>query len=1027
MKNKIIHMLFFVLFLFALNGCDFFSNTTSIEVTSNTDEITQLPSYYITFNSNGGETISDITGISFGSTIDLPIPERTGYIFKGWYLGESINAEHIYNTTPIVENMTLYARWALETYTVKFYCENSLIYVEYVDYGSSANAPIPTFKEGYSFIEWDKSFVEVCEDMSIYAQYQINYYDISFDPNGGTYVNDIDNIQYNTSTELPVPKREGYDFLGWISDDIVYNSHSKIKSNLYLVARWAETAYLEFEFNSEKLTYDVSGYYGTQEHVIIPETYKGYNVTNIQNSVFCEKQNIVSIFIPKTLESIDDYAITLNDNIEEIIVDPENRYFESIEGLLYSEDLSSLYVYPAQKTDDTFIFPDELIKAMDCVFYSNTYLKHIYMHKDVSYYGENWFMHTLSLESITVDLDNPNFTSIDGVLFNKDLSIILQYPANKSGIHYDIPATVEIISENAFRSNINLQTVNIPEGVIEIKSFSFHYANLLCFELPDSLTTIGYSAFGYNPNIISLTLPKNVFSIDRHAFEKNYSLVEILVDEENQYFSSIDGILYNYDKTLLHTYPNGKKGELYLIPNSVVEVKPGAIFDNSYLKYIYIPNSVLYIPTNAFCGGRLTILTEFFEPQENWSIAWNSRLHLDLENIDSTSDLDLYPVIYNISEIGTYEDFNYFLKPDRTVAIIGQNIDSLNTNLVIPETINSYPVNEIRPYAFYNIQTVSTIDVPDTIDIIGEYAFADSNITVNLVDYEVQPGWLDYWDHNVNINWGDEIRTITFDSNGGDAVEPMNVIFGTEITELPVPTRVGYTFVGWYLNEIEINPPFTYDTHEDYTFYAEWIDAIDNGEFLYRVQTDDTVIIVGISESNVNTAIVIPNTIDTYPVTVIGKRAFEDNTDITSITIPASVIEIEYNAFKGMSWLETVTFEAGSNLEIIGDYAFKSCSSLTSIDIPEGVVEIGAYAFSYVYTLNTITLPSTLTTIGNNAFEETWSLSSITIPLAVTNMSSNVFLGSSVPEINCECSFLQHQEWEWAVDWNPDLITVNWG
>ena len=207
----------------------------------------------------------------------------------------------------------------------------------------------------------------------------------------------------------------------------------------------------------------------------------------------------------------------------------------------------------------------------------------------------------------------------------------------------------------------------------------------------------------------------------------------------------------------------------------------------------------------------------------------------------------------------------------------------------------------------------------------------------------------------------------------------------------------------------------------------DYVDILDNGEFLYRVQTDDTVIIVGISESNVNTAIVIPNTIDTYPVTVIGKRAFEDNTDITSITIPASVIEIEYNAFKGMSWLETVTFEAGSNLEIIGDYAFKSCSSLTSIDIPEGVVEIGAYAFSYVYTLNTITLPSTLTTIGNNAFEETWSLSSITIPLAVTNMSSNVFLGSSVPEINCECSFLQHQEWEWAVDWNPDLITVNWG
>ena len=125
--------------------------------------------------------------------------------------------------------------------------------------------------------------------------------------------------------------------------------------------------------------------------------------------------------------------------------------------------------------------------------------------------------------------------------------------------------------------------------------------------------------------------------------------------------------------------------------------------------------------------------------------------------------------------------------------------------------------------------------------------------------------------------------------------------------------------------------------------------------------------------------------------TVIGKRAFEDNTTITSIHIPASVTSIEYDAFYGTASLKTVTFAPTSKLGSIGDYAFEE-TALISIIIPASVTSIGEGAFYGTASLKTVTFAPTskLETIRESAFDGT-ALISIIIPASVTSIENYAF------------------------------------
>ncbi len=206
-----------------------------------------------------------------------------------------------------------------------------------------------------------------------------------------------------------------------------------------------------------------------------------------------------------------------------------------------------------------------------------------------------------NLSSIYVSAANSVFSSSDGVLFDKNGSTLLHYPESKSG-DYSIPSTVYTIAEGAFRNSYNLTNIYIPNTITKINPQEFwECRNLQSINLPDSIVSIGDLAFGCCVKLSEVYIPYSVTSVGYMAFGAEcFNLQKIDVSENNQYYCSEDGILFNKSKTEIICYPSAKAGSDYAIPSTVTTIKEGAFQSCKYLSNISIPNSVLNIERYAF-------------------------------------------------------------------------------------------------------------------------------------------------------------------------------------------------------------------------------------------------------------------------------------------------------------------------------------------------------------------------------------------------------------------------------------------
>ena len=126
-------------------------------------------------------------------------------------------------------------------------------------------------------------------------------------------------------------------------------------------------------------------------------------------------------------------------------------------------------------------------------------------------------------------------------------------------------------------------------------------------------------------------------------------------------------------------------------------------------------------------------------------------------------------------------------------------------------------------------------------------------------------------------------------------------------------------------------------------------------------------------------------------VTNIGVGAFENCTDITSITIPYGITSINNHTFYGCTGLTDLTIP--NNVTSIGDSAFRGCSGLASVTIPDGVTSIGESAFNGCSGLTSITIPDSVTSMGDYCFQNCQGLTSIAIGSGVNNIGSSEFSG----------------------------------
>ena len=668
----------------------------------------------------------------------------------------------------------------------------------------------------------------------------------------------------------------------------------------------------------------------------IPSTIGGKKVTSIGYHAFYDGSSLTSITIPEGVTSIDSYAFDDCSSLTSINVSENNKNYCSVDGVLFNKDKTELIQYPIKKEGTSYKIPNSVTSIGDSAFRRCKNLTSITIPEGITSIGYDAFYMCSSLTSINVSENNKNYCSVDGVLFNKDKTELIQYPIKKEGTSYKIPNSVTSIGDSVFRCCENLTSITIPNSVTSIGQEAFWgCSSLISITIPNSVTSIGDSAFFCCENLTSITIPEGVTSIGRYAFDecssltsitipnsvtsigdgafrrcKNLtsitipnsvtsigdsafwgcssltnitipegitsigddafymcsSLTSINVSENNKNYCSVDGVLFNKDKTELIQYPIKKEGTSYKIPNSVTSIGDRIFRWCENLTSITIPNSVTSIGQEAFLGcSSLTSITipNSVTSIEKWVFAECSSL----------------------------------------------------TSITIPEGVTS-----IGSYAFYDCSSLTSITIPEGVTSIGNWALSGCS---SLTSINVS-------DNNKNYS---SIDGVLFNK---DKTEIIMYPYRKESTSYDIPNSV--TSIGRYAFEY----------------------------------------------CNILTNITIPNS-----VTSIESDAIYDCSNLTRLAIPSSVTSIGNQAFIFCKSLEKVL--CLGNASKLGSDAFKGCSSNLKIYAKNGLTGYDANGWEnysdkivrYDESLKKITFTSRKQTekieLSNDAFKEIASIKSYEI------------------------------------------------
>ena len=183
-----------------------------------------------------------------------------------------------------------------------------------------------------------------------------------------------------------------------------------------------------------------------------------------------------------------------------------------------------------------------------------------------------------------------------------------------------IPDGVTSIGNGAFGNCRSLSSITIPNSVTSIGNSAFSSCDSLSsITIPNSVTFIGSWAFSGCSSLSSITIPDSVTSIGKSAFQFCSSLSSINVDENNENYCSLNGNLYNKDKTVLIQYAKGKIENEFVIPDSVTSICEYVFYYCYRLKSINIPSSVTSIGGSAFSGCNNLTDVFYNGNQEDWN------------------------------------------------------------------------------------------------------------------------------------------------------------------------------------------------------------------------------------------------------------------------------------------------------------------------------------------------------------------------------------------------------------------------
>ena len=230
--------------------------------------------------------------------------------------------------------------------------------------------------------------------------------------------------------------------------------------------------------------------------IVLPSKIEGKPVTSIGWRAFWYCSSLTSITIPNSVTSIDDLAFNGCEKLTQINVDTANTVYSSENGVLFNKEKTELIRYPAGKTDTAYAIPDRVTSIGWGTFSGCSSLTSITIPDSITSIGTCAFEGCKKLTQINVDKANTVYLSVNGVLFNKEKTELIRYPAGKTDTAYAIPDSVTSIGWGTFSGCSSLTSITIPDGVTSIGDLAFDGCNsLTSITIPNSVTSIEDSAF----------------------------------------------------------------------------------------------------------------------------------------------------------------------------------------------------------------------------------------------------------------------------------------------------------------------------------------------------------------------------------------------------------------------------------------------------------------------------------------------------------------------------------------------------
>lgn len=395
---------------------------------------------------------------------------------------------------------------------------------------------------------------------------------------------------------------------------------------------------------------------------------------------------------------------TYNSSTGELVISgegPMNDYSDSYSyrSPFYDSDIKSVVISDGVTTIGNYAFyscdyltsitiPNSVTSIGDLAFYYCTNLTSVTIPDSVTTIGSNAFYYCTSLTSATI---GAGVTSMGDSFFYNCYNLT------------ELTIRMKEIPARAFQNFNTLKTVKLSEGIEKIGDYAFSGCSLLeTIEIPGSVTYIGSNImsntawynyqnaglivlddwiYGYKgdmPENYTLKLDKNTRGVVDGFFNSSNNITAFDVASDNQFFSSVDGVLFNKDMTTILRYPMSRTDMQYTIPSTVTQIGTGAFYNCSNLLVVDIPENLQSIGNYAF---------------------YNCYILADA-NIPDT-----------VSYIGSYAFYN---------------CHGL-TNINIPSSITT-----IQPYSFAYCHGITELAIPDNTTSIGEYAFYNCSNLVNL-------------------------------------------------------------------------------------------------------------------------------------------------------------------------------------------------------------------------------------------------------------------------------------------------------